>query len=188
MEDIDNKDVWKEIPVSKDQIVLIEIVIGMDHYLIDSNIIERFIPCPEAIEVYDAPPYVEGVAIIGNDEIPIINVTPLLGMESVYRDLNDEKERVAMILQKGTIIESGIAVMVDKVQQIMKIEKDQIVEAAIFGVAGIEDFVKGIVRLQMKGREDEVLLYLHLEKMLTELLQGRVSRPSEGFYVWRWMQ
>ena len=178
----------KDTEMQRDQIVLIEIVLGMDHYLIDSNIIEKFVPCPEAIMVHNAPPYVEGVAVIGDDEIPIINVTPLLGMGSAHTDVDDEKERIAMILPKGAIIESGIAVMVDKVQQLIKIEKDQIVKANIFGVSGIEDFVKGIIRLQIKERENEVLLYLHLEKMLTELLQGKVSRPSQGFYVWRWTQ
>lgn len=167
--------------------VLIEIRLGTSRYLIDSDFVKEFKQIREYSPVYDAPSYVKGVTLIEEERVPVINVTSLLGAEAMLKDEEEESREVAIILSKGKIIESDIAVIVDRVQNLIKIEKDQILEANISGVEGIQDFVKGIIRTQGIDGKEEMLLYLNLEKLLTELLHGRISCPSPGLYIWRWI-
>jgi chemotaxis signal transduction protein len=173
---------------AKIPIVLIEIVLGTSRYLIDSDFVKEFTYIREFNPVYAAPAYVEGVTLFGDEKIPVINVAALLGTEPIAKDEEDEWNEVAIILSKGRISETNIAVLVDKVKKLIKIEKEQIMEANISGVEGIENFIKGIIRTHNESGEEEVLLYLNLEKLLIELLKGRISSPSPGLYIWRWIQ
>jgi purine-binding chemotaxis protein CheW len=166
-------------------LTLVEIQLGKDHYLIDSDIIDRFILPLEATEVYDAPPYIEGMVQWNQDMIPAINVAPLLGMQ---RDDKTRRKRT-MIIPAGRVADYAMAVSVDEVYQVRKIRPDEIMPVDISACRGIEDYVKGIVRLHDEnGNEGDilVLLYMNLEKMMRELLKGRVSRPVPDFFVWRW--
>ena len=166
-------------------LTLVEIQLGRDHYLIDSDIIDKFILPPEATNVYDSPPYIEGMVQWKEEMIPAINVAPLLGMA---REGGSERRRT-MIIPAGKVADTAMAVSVDQVEQVRKISPSAIMPIDISACHGIEDYVKGIVRLQ-EGDEEEgeqlVLLYLNLEKMMRELMKGRVARPVPNFYVWRW--
>lgn len=166
-------------------LTLVEIQLGKDHYLIDSDIIDRFILPLTATEVYDAPPYIEGMVLWNQDMIPAINVAPLLGMQ---RDDKTVRKRT-MIITAGKVAETAMAVSVDEVFQVRKIRPAEIMPVDISACQGIEDYVKGIVRIRDEDRDGEgqlVLLYMNLEKMLRELLKGRVSRPTPDFFIWRW--
>jgi purine-binding chemotaxis protein CheW len=163
-------------------LTLVEIQLGNDHYLIDSDIIDKFILPLEATGVYDAPPYIEGMVNWNQEMIPSINVAPLLGMERAQ----ESKRKRTMILPAGKIHDVAMAVSVDEVYQVRKIEPSAIMPVDISACQGIEDYVKGIVRLSGEDEEQLVLLYLNLQKMLRELLKGRVARPTPDFYVWRW--
>lgn len=166
-------------------LTLVEIQLGIDHYLIDGDIIDKFILPLEAADVYDAPPYIEGMVKWNEDMIPAINVTPLLGMN---RDTISKRRRT-MIIPAGKVTDTAMAVSVDEVYQVRKIRTSDIMPVDISSCHGIEDYVKGIVRLAeqtSRGEEQLVLLYLNLEKMMRELLKGRVARPVPGFFVWRW--
>lgn len=163
-------------------LTLVEIQLGKDHYLIDSDIIDKFILPLEASEVYDAPPYIEGMVRWGQSQIPSINVAPLLGMDRAL----ESRRRRTMILPEGKITDAAMAVSVDEVYQVRKIEPSAIMPVDISACNGIEDYVKGIVRLREGDDEQMVLLYLNLQKMLRELLKGRIAQPVPEFYVWRW--
>jgi len=82
-----------------------------------------------------------------------------------------------------------MAVSVDQVYQVRKIRPAEVMPVDISSCKGIEDYVKGIIRVREDDGGEEVqlvLLYLNLEKMMRELLKGRVSEPVPGFFVWRW--
>lgn len=166
-------------------LTLVEIQLGIDHYLIDGDIIDKFILPLEATEVYDAPPYIEGMVMWKEEMIPSINVAPLLGMAKA----GGAERRRTMIIPAGKVGETALAVSVDEVEQIRKISPADVMPIDISACQGIEDYVKGIVRLSEgnnEGEEQLVLLYLNMEKMLRELLKGKVARPVPNFYVWRW--
>ncbi|HWQ67691.1 MAG TPA: chemotaxis protein CheW [Methanospirillum sp.] len=168
-------------------LTLVEIRLGNDHYLIDSDIVDKFILPLESEIVYDAPPYIEGMASWADEMIPAINVAPLLGME---RSSESHRKRT-MIIPAGAVIDTAMAVSVDDVFMVRKIRPADIMPVDISACQGIEDYVKGIVRLREENsetgnQEQLVLLYLNLQKMLKELLKGRVARPVPDFYVWRW--
>lgn len=166
-------------------LTLVEIQLGRDHYLIDSNIIDKFILPLPATGVYDAPSYIEGMVVWNQEMIPAINIAPLLGMDRVI----GSKRRRTMIIPAGKVTDTPMAVSVDEVYQIRKVEPAEIMPVDISACQGIEDYVKGIVRIQdgeQEGSEQMVLLYLNLEKMMRELLKGKVARPTPDFYVWRW--
>ncbi|PKL60672.1 MAG: hypothetical protein CVV33_01490 [Methanomicrobiales archaeon HGW-Methanomicrobiales-4] len=162
-------------------LTLVEIQLGRDHYLIDGDIIDKFILPLEATGVYDAPPYIEGMVRWNEEMIPAINVAPLLGMDRA----GGAERRRTMIIPAGKVAETALAVSVDQVDQVRKISQADVMPIDISSCQGIEDYVKGIVRLQ-EGGEQIVLLYLNMEKMLRELLKGKVARPVPDFYVWRW--
>lgn len=166
-------------------LTLVEIQLGRDHYLIDSDIIDKFIHPLAAKAVYDAPPYIEGMVLWDQNMIPSINVAPLLGMK---RDDTAVRKRT-MIIAAGKVSESAIAVSVDEVHLIRKIKPRDIMPVDISACQGIEDYVKGIVRISEEGQAGDkqlVLLYMNLEKMLRELLRGRVAEPVPDFFVWKW--
>lgn len=169
----------------EDLLTLVEIQLGRDHYLIDSHIIDKFIVPPDATIVYDAPPYIEGMVLWKGEMIPSINVAPLLGMS---REGGSNRRRT-MIIPAGRVAETAMAVSVDQVDQVRKISPSAVMPVDISACRGIEDYVKGIVRLtqgEEEGGDLLVLLYLNLEKMMRELLKGKVARPVPDFYVWRW--
>ena len=166
-------------------LTLVEIQLGIDHYLIDGDIIDKFILPLQATTVYDAPPYIEGMVTWDGEMIPAINVAPLLGMS---RDSATKRKRT-MIIPAGKVADTAMAISVDEVYQVRKILPDEVMPADISSCRGIEDYVKGIVRITedaADGEEQMVLLYLNLERMMKELLKGRVARPVPDFYVWRW--
>jgi chemotaxis signal transduction protein len=166
-------------------LTLVEIQLGRDHYLIDSDIVDKFILPLQPTSVYDAPPYIEGMVRWNDDTIPAIDVAPLLGMT---RAIGAERRRT-MIIAAGKVADTAMAVSVDGVEQIRKISPADIAPVDISTCHGIQDYVKGIVRLQNggdEGGEQLVLLYLNIEKMVRELLKGKISRPVPDFYVWRW--
>lgn len=166
-------------------LTLVEIQLGRDHYLIDSNIIDKFIVPLPTVEVYDAPPYIDGMVEWKQEMIPAINVAPLLGMEKAV----ESNRRRTMIIPAGKVMETSMAVSVDEVSMIRKVETKEVMPVDISACHGIEDYVKGIIRVVEEseaGAVQMVLLYLNLEKMMRELLKGKVARPTPGFYVWRW--
>ena len=166
-------------------LTVVEIQLGIDHYLIDGDIIDKFILPLPATAVYDAPAYIEGMVSWKDETILAINIAPLLGMS---RDENATKRRT-MIIPPGKVSEAAMAVSVDQVYQVRKIRPVDVMPVDISSCKGIEDYVKGIIRVREDDGGEEVqlvLLYLNLEKMMRELLKGRVSEPVPGFFVWRW--
>ncbi len=167
-------------------LTLVEVLLGRDHYLIDGDIVDRFVKPLTTIAVYDAPPYIEGMAPWGEHMIPVINIAPLLGM-----DRADTKRQRTLIIHKGAVCETEMAVSVDDVFNVRSIIPSDIMPADISACKGMEEYVKGLIRLKVEndGKEEELLLlYLNLYKMLTELLRGVIARPAPDFYVWRWVR
>lgn len=166
-------------------LTLVEIQLGIDHYLIDGDIIDKFILPLQSTTVYDAPPYIEGMVRWNEEMIPAINVAPLLGLNRE----NVTNRKRTMIIPAGKVADTAMAVSVDEVHQVRKIRNTEVMPADISSCEGIEKYVRGIVRLHDEGEnrdEQLVLLYLNMESMMRELLKGRVAEPVPDFYVWRW--
>lgn len=168
----------------QDHLTLVEILLGRDHYLIDGDIVDKFVRPLKAGSVYDAPDYIEGMAEWNGKMIPVINIAPLLGMERY----NTKKQRT-LIIHKGTVCDTEMAVSVDDVFQVRKVLPADIMPADISACKGMEEYVKGLIRLRIStdGKDEELLLlYLNLYKMLTGLLKGKIARPVPDFFIWRW--
>lgn len=168
----------------QDHLTLVEVLLGRDHYLIDGDIVEKFVRPLQTIDVYDAPPYIEGMAKWGEEMIPVINIAPLLGM-----DRADNKRHRTLIIHKGAVSETEMAVSVDDVFNVRTVTPSDIMPADISACDGMEEYVKGLIRLKIESEgkmEELLLLYLNLYKMLTDLLRGKIARPAPDFYVWRW--
>lgn len=168
----------------QDHLTLVEILLGRDHYLIDGDMVDKFVKPLSAASVYDAPPYIEGVAKWGEEMIPVINIAPLLGMERA-----DSLKHRTLIIHKGIVCETEMAVSVDDVFNVRTVLPGDIMPADISACEGMEEYVKGLIRLKIQTdetEEDLLLLYLNLYKMLTDLLRGKIARPAPDFYVWRW--
>lgn len=165
----------------RDSLTLVEILLGKDHYLIDGDIIDKFIPPLTTVEVYEAPDYIEGMAQWEESMIPVISIAPLLGMEKV-----GIKNQRTLIIHKGAVCETEMAVSVDDVYNVRKVLQSDILPVDISACEGIEEYVKGLIRIKNNIDDEVLLLYLNLFKMLSELLKGKIARPIPDFYIWRW--
>jgi len=167
-----------------ENLTLVEILLGKDHYLIDGDIIDKFVNPLKTIPVYDAPEYIEGMAEWEENKIPVISIAPLLGMERI-----GIKKQRTLIIHKGTVCETEMAVSVDDVYNVRKVMSSDVLPVDISVCKGIEEYVKGLIRFEIHNdaKDEEILLlYLNLFKMLTELLKGKIARPVPDFYIWRW--
>jgi chemotaxis signal transduction protein len=173
-----------EQTIMPDYLTLVEILLGKDHYLIDGDIIDKFVKPLRTVTVYDAPGYIEGIAGWDGSMIPVINIAPLLGMEKAGL-----KKQRTLIVHKGTVCDTEMAVSVDNVYNVIKVSSKDILPVDIAVCEGIEEYVKGLIRVKIKtaNKEEEMLLlYLNLYKMLSELLKGKIARPVPDFFIWKW--
>jgi|GEM_PF-862504 len=175
-------------------ISVIEIILDSDHYLIDSDLVTRFIRPITGKSLYNAPPYIKGIAEYEGDVITLVDITLLLG----FRDTADESDKKTLIIPAGIISEYAMAITVDYVCGIRTIHDSDIMQVDFSVIERLQGYIKGVVRTsafvdRTKKRqgsvhdsdtEDEMLLYLDIRSILTDLLAGCLRRPMNSFFYW----
>jgi len=180
--------------MANDLISVVEIILDSDHYLIDSDLINRFVKPISGKKLYNAPPYILGIADYEGEVITLVDITLLLGFE----DKADVSSKRTLIIPAGVISEYAMAITVDYVCGVRSIRKSDIMPVDFSVIEKLQGYVKGVVRTgafmdhvkRTTGRsyesdsEEEMLLYLDIRSILTGLLAGCLRKPMSGFYYW----
>ena len=151
---------------------LITFRVGPESFVVDIMAVRQIIPYEGSTSVPTAPSFVEGVVIVRNDVIPIVDLRQRLYPETGAAD------RQPLVLITHTTA-GTIGLKVDEVRRIVKVPADALLPPPplIRGIRG--DLLVALIKLG-----EDVLLLLDLESVLssgekTELQSARLS-SSEG--------
>lgn len=129
--------------------------IGTETYLLDIMALRQILPYAGSTAIPHAPEFVEGIIILRNEAIPIIDLR-----ERLYEDIKPlEHEPLVLVTQ---IDQQTVGLKVDEVRQIVNVRVDSIIQPPEMLSTGQREIVVGVVE-----HESEVLLLLDLETLLT---------------------
>ncbi|MCX7883195.1 MAG: chemotaxis protein CheW [Brevinematales bacterium] len=117
--------------------------------------VKEVVRCEKIIPMPDAPPYVEGIVNLRGIILPVISLRKRLGLGQT--DLSRAKLVVV------TVDEILVGMLVDQIDRVIQVEKEQIQEAAGISLSGVaQHFVDGIIRV------GEQLIYrVHIQRLFT---------------------
>ena len=148
---------------------LISFRVGPETFVLDIMSVRQIAPYAGSTTVPSAPSFVEGIIVVRNDVIPIVDLR-----DRLYPSLEEHAEQPLVLI---THTSSGlIGLKVDEVRRIVTVQSDEVLPppALIKGVRG--EFLIGIVR-----HEDEILLLIDIDSVLSgeekDELQQALSAP-----------
>ncbi len=175
-------------------IMVVEILIDTDYYLIDSDLITRVIRPISGKPLYNAPPFITGIGEYDGDYITLVDIARLMGFESNV----DLSRKRTLIIPAGSISEYAMAITVDHVCGIRTIRNSDVKPVDFSVIERLQGYVKGVVRTsayvdrtrkrtmsnEMSKKGERTLIFLDIRGILTDLLAGKLRRPMEGFFYW----
>lgn len=154
--------VWRErlarwsVELSDSRVVrLITFVVGPERFVFDIMTVRQIIPYTTTTKVPQAPEFIEGIIVLRNEVIPIVDLRARLFPR--HEGTTDSPLVLICDTSYGTI-----GLKVDQVLRILPVETDQVLPAPrlIRGLKG--DLFFGII-----NTEKHVLLVLDLESLLS---------------------
>lgn len=140
---------------SAQDIRLLTFRIGPETFVIDIMSVRQIIPYSGSTSVPTAPDFIEGVIVLRNEVIPIIDLRARL-----YPTLPERNEAPLVFIMMSS--EGVIGLKVDEVRRIVTVSRDDLLPppAIIHGIRG--DLLIGVV-----PHGDEVYLLIDLENLLS---------------------
>jgi purine-binding chemotaxis protein CheW len=135
---------------------LISFRVGPETFVLDIMAVRQIVPYAGSTSVPTAPSFVEGIIVLRNDVIPIIDLRTRL-----YPALTERAEQPLVLISHTSA--GLIGVKVDEVRRIVTVSSDAVLPppAVIRGIRG--ELLIGITQ-----HEDEVLMLIDVESVLTE--------------------
>ncbi|MGZ4778967.1 MAG: chemotaxis protein CheW [Thermoanaerobaculia bacterium] len=137
------------------QIRLISFSVGSETFALDIMAVQQIVPYTGSTPVPTAPSFVEGIIVLRNEVVPIIDLR-----DRLYPTL-DERYELPLVLIAHT--SAGlIGVKVDEVRRIVTVSSDAVLlpPAVVRGIRG--DFLIGVIE-----QGDEILLLLDVDSVLS---------------------
>lgn len=137
------------------EIRLITFTVGRDLFVLDIMAIRQIVPYTGSTPVPKAPDFIEGIIILRNEVIPVIDLR-----QRLFPQLPPpEQQPLVLILRMET---GTIGVKVDEVRRIVTVDGDSILPPSPI-LKGLEkELVIGVIQ-----HGDDVLLLLDVEALLT---------------------
>lgn len=137
------------------EIRLITFAIGAERFVFDIMIVRQIIPFEGSTPVPRAPEFIEGIIVVRDEVIPVIDLR-----QRLFPKLPAFDAQPFILLCETSY--GGIGLKVDQVERIMTVDTAEILPAPklVRGVRG--DLLFGIIR-----RDDHLLLLLDLEGLLS---------------------
>jgi purine-binding chemotaxis protein CheW len=151
---------------------LIAFRLGAETFVIDIMAVRQIIPWSGSTAVPAAPSFVEGVIVLRNEVIPVIDLHPRL-----YQSAEETAEQPLVLICHTA---AGIVgLKVDQVRRIINVSPDMLLPAP-----PIVGRIRGELLIAVIKFEDEVFLLLDLDQILTadeqRELQSADFSPSEA--------
>src|SRR5438270_8084755 len=134
---------------------LITFRVGPETFVLDIMAVRQIIPYGGSTSVPTAPSFVEGIIVLRNEVIPIVDLRRRL-----YPKLEPSDHALVLITHSGTGV---IGLKVDEVRRIVTVPRDQLLPPPPL-VKGI----RGELLIAVIPHGDEVLLLIDMEAVLTE--------------------
>lgn len=125
-------------------------------YAIEISMVKEIIALMKTTKVPKMPSYIKGVMNLRGIIIPVIDLRLKFQMDEI-----EAKMHTAIIIIQ--IQGSNIGFIVDKVEEVISIESENLSEAPQFGTKIDTDFVKNVAQV-----DDYVIMILDLQKILDE--------------------
>jgi len=150
---------------------LIAFRVGAETFVIDIMIVRQIIPARGATAVPNAPSFVEGIVVLRNEVVPIVDLRERFHVE--------ERSEQALIVIIDT--DTGpIGLKVDEVRRMVTVSSD-----ALLPPPEIVRGVRGDLLIAVIPSGDEVYLLMDIDSVLTpeerlELQSAELSSPAPG--------
>jgi len=134
---------------------LITFRVGPETFVLDIMAVRQIIPYAGSTHVPTAPDFVEGIIVLRNEVIPIIDLR-----DRLYPEKNEKAEHPLVLITHSTA--GMIGLKVDEVRRIVNIESETLLPPPPL-VRGI----RGELLIAVVKHGDEIYLLIDLENLLT---------------------
>ncbi|MGZ4807874.1 MAG: chemotaxis protein CheW, partial [Thermoanaerobaculia bacterium] len=137
------------------QLRLITFSVGSETFALDIMAVQQIVPYTGSTPVPTAPSFVEGIIVLRNEVVPIIDLR-----DRLYPTLDDRYELPLVLIAHTSA--GLIGVKVDEVRRIVTVSSDAVLlpPAVVRGIRG--DFLIGIIE-----QSGELLLLLDVDSVLS---------------------
>ena len=140
-------------------------------YAVGLNRVNKIIETPKIRRVPRAPELLEGVVNHMGKVLPVINFRKWLGLENP-EDAANKNILVIDVDYGGGVLEVGL--LVDEVNEVAKMDADQIEPAPNIGMKFNADFIKGVGKI-----DDNFIVIIDIEKLFSKEELDQL-RSTEG--------
>jgi purine-binding chemotaxis protein CheW len=141
-----------------------------EHYGVSVEWILQIIAIPEITKIPKTPYFVKGVINLRGKIIPVLDLRLKFNLpEQVY----DDRTSIIVIQIKTSNDDVFIGIIVDKVLEVIDINKDEIEKTPTFGVDFDSGFILGMAKVKNK-----VISLLNVEKILTNSELNQIAGVS----------
>lgn len=146
--------------------------IGNEEFAANAGKVQRILEMQEITIVPQSPPYMKGVINLMGRVLPVIDARLKLGMQEKDADSNT-CIIVLEISKENEVVETGL--VVDNVQSVIEIEKDEIKDPPSLGMNINSDYILGMVE-----QDHKFIMVLNVDKVLSSgeiiNLQSSISK------------
>jgi purine-binding chemotaxis protein CheW len=149
---------------------LVGFEVGKEIFGVDILMVREIIRSAPITTVPNSPEFVEGVINLRGDIIPVIDLRKRLNL---FRDDKQEKNWILILEVEGSV--TGF--VVDRVDEVMKIEEDSIEPAPEIVLAGLESqYIRGVCEIG----EKRLMIMLNFDSILlaNEIKQLKQSKAD----------
>ena len=152
--------------MSEKELRLITFRVGPETFVFDIMAVRQIIPYTGSTSVPTAPSFVEGIIVLRNEVIPVIDLR-----ERLYPTLPERAEQ-PLVLVAHTVA-GVIGLKVDEVRRIVTISSD-----ALLPPPQLVRGVRGELLIAVVPYQDEVYLLIDLDHILTAREQDQLRRSA----------
>ena len=158
------------MPGDAAELRLITFTIGPESFVLDIMAVRQIIPYAGSTTVPTAPAFIEGVIVLRNEVIPIIDLRARL-----YPDLHERVEEPLVLISHSSA--GIIGLKVDAVRRIVNVASD-----ALLPPPPIVRGIRGELLIAIVPHENEVYLLIDIENILSgdekrELVSADLTPP-----------
>lgn len=143
------------MPDDAAELRLISFRIGPETFVLDIMAVRQIIPYEGSTSLPTAPAFVEGIIVLRNEVIPIVDLRKRL-----YPDLPEHAEPLVLIAHSRTGV---IGLKVDSVNRIVTVTSD-----ALLSPPPLVHGIRGELLIAIVPHEEEIYLLIDIENVLSE--------------------